>query len=341
MNRTSRSALAALAVACCAIGSATPAAADPDTLSSATARITALETQSAQAGERVTKARAELKASQDRLALFTKHVDEVTKELATSERELKALARQLYVNGGVGSAVLTFTLDDPDGFLAGLDRLAAAGEAQNSAVVKARAQALSLRSTSRALERERDRLAAAEGAVATEHTLAQQALDGARAELARLQADERQRVAEQVAGAMAAARAEADRQAAAEAAAQRAADPPAPAAAAPAVSVPQVPDPPVSAGTDPRFAASEAWAAQPSSQAVIWCESNGRYAINTGNGYYGAWQFDYPSWHWNGGGEFADYPHQATPEQQNYIAWVYFNRSGWRPWECAQKLSYF
>lgn len=68
------------------------------------------------------------------------------------------------------------------------------------------------------------------------------------------------------------------------------------------------------------------------------CESSGNYSINTGNGYYGAWQFDYPSWHWNGGGQFAEFPHQATKEQQDYVAWTYYQRSGWRPWECALKI---
>lgn len=37
------------------------------------------------------------------------------------------------------------------------------------------------------------------------------------------------------------------------------------------------------------------------------CESGGNYAINTGNGYYGAYQFSYATWaHWNTGYERAD-----------------------------------
>ena len=51
-----------------------------------------------------------------------------------------------------------------------------------------------------------------------------------------------------------------------------------------------------------------AWAETPFAQAVRMCESSNNYSINTGSGYYGAWQFDYPSWHGNGGGQFAEYP---------------------------------
>ncbi|TXH42459.1 MAG: hypothetical protein E6Q90_09250 [Actinobacteria bacterium] len=88
------------------------------------------------------------------------------------------------------------------------------------------------------------------------------------------------------------------------------------------------------------LAASQAFAASYQSVAVRQCESSGNYSINTGNGYYGAWQFDYPSWHGNGGGRFAEYPHQATKAQQDYVAWYYYQRSGWRPWECAYKLGF-
>lgn len=78
-----------------------------------------------------------------------------------------------------------------------------------------------------------------------------------------------------------------------------------------------------------------AWASSPKAMAVKFCESTNNYAINTGNGYYGAWQFDHPSWHANGGGQFAEYPHEATPEQQDLVAYTYFQKAGWGPWECG------
>lgn len=47
------------------------------------------------------------------------------------------------------------------------------------------------------------------------------------------------------------------------------------------------------------------------------CESGGNYSINTGNGYYGAYQFSYATWaHWNTGYERADL---APPEVQDAI----------------------
>ncbi len=115
---------------------------------------------------------------------------------------------------------------------------------------------------------------------------------------------------------------------------------------APAPAVPQAPVPaaapaqtsstPSSGGGD--FAASAAWASGAYQLAIRMCESTNNYSINTGNGYYGAWQFDYPSWHANGGGQFAEYPHQATPAQQDFVAYTYWLRAGWGPWECALKI---
>jgi hypothetical protein len=83
------------------------------------------------------------------------------------------------------------------------------------------------------------------------------------------------------------------------------------------------------------YAASEAWASSWQAQSVIRCESGGNYSINTGNGYYGAWQFDYRTWLGNGGGQFAPYAHMATPAQQNYIAYRTWQARGWQPWACA------
>ena len=47
------------------------------------------------------------------------------------------------------------------------------------------------------------------------------------------------------------------------------------------------------------------------------CESGGRYATNTGNGFYGAYQFTLSSWHAVGG---TVMPHLAEPLEQDYRA---------------------
>jgi len=69
------------------------------------------------------------------------------------------------------------------------------------------------------------------------------------------------------------------------------------------------------------------------------CESGGNWAINTGNGYYGGLQFSYSTWLAYGGGQFAEYAHLATREQQILIAEQLHARRGFQPWPaCRVKL---
>jgi resuscitation-promoting factor RpfB len=70
------------------------------------------------------------------------------------------------------------------------------------------------------------------------------------------------------------------------------------------------------------------------------CEAGGNWAINTGNGYYGGLQFNKSTWLSNGGGQYAEYAHQATREQQIAIATkVRDARGGYSAWPgCAKKL---
>jgi hypothetical protein len=69
------------------------------------------------------------------------------------------------------------------------------------------------------------------------------------------------------------------------------------------------------------------------------CESGGNWSINTGNGYYGGLQFSYGTWHDYGGGEFADYPHQASKAEQIVVAERLRAVRGYQPWPaCRLKL---
>jgi resuscitation-promoting factor RpfB len=69
------------------------------------------------------------------------------------------------------------------------------------------------------------------------------------------------------------------------------------------------------------------------------CESGGNWAINTGNGYYGGLQFSYGTWLGYGGGEFAEYAHLATREQQIIVAERLHAARGFSPWPaCSAKL---
>lgn len=59
------------------------------------------------------------------------------------------------------------------------------------------------------------------------------------------------------------------------------------------------------------------------------CESGGNYAINTGNGYYGAYQFDLGTWAGVGGSGRAS---DAAPEEQDARALALFDLRGVAPW---------
>lgn len=65
--------------------------------------------------------------------------------------------------------------------------------------------------------------------------------------------------------------------------------------------------------------------------ARVACESGGSggYQANTGNGYYGGYQFDLPSWRAAGG---SGYPHEATPEEQDKRARIWEQKHGGDPW---------
>ncbi len=67
------------------------------------------------------------------------------------------------------------------------------------------------------------------------------------------------------------------------------------------------------------------------------CESGGNYNINTGNGFYGAYQFHPRTWRGLG---YPGLPHQAPPEMQDEAARKLQARSGWGQWPaCSRKLS--
>ncbi|WP_020673457.1 transglycosylase family protein [Amycolatopsis nigrescens] len=85
----------------------------------------------------------------------------------------------------------------------------------------------------------------------------------------------------------------------------------------------------VLSGTAAADPPSSAWAK------LRMCESSGRYNINTGNGYYGAYQFNLATWQSVGG---AGRPDQASPHEQDYRALYLYRMRGWQPWECAGKL---
>jgi hypothetical protein len=68
------------------------------------------------------------------------------------------------------------------------------------------------------------------------------------------------------------------------------------------------------------------------------CESGDDYFINTGNGYYGAYQFSPITWWWIG---YSGYPHQAAPWVQDEAARYLYSLMGWTPWPaCSRYLGF-
>jgi len=66
------------------------------------------------------------------------------------------------------------------------------------------------------------------------------------------------------------------------------------------------------------------------------CESGGNYAEDSGNGYYGAYQFSLSTWYGLG---FTGLPSQASPATQDLAAQELQARAGWDQWPgCAAKL---
>lgn len=65
------------------------------------------------------------------------------------------------------------------------------------------------------------------------------------------------------------------------------------------------------------------------------CESSNNYHANTGNGYYGAYQFAAGTWHALG---YSGRPDRATKTRQDAATRRLHDRQGWRPWPaCAQR----
>lgn len=63
--------------------------------------------------------------------------------------------------------------------------------------------------------------------------------------------------------------------------------------------------------------------------AIRACESGGNYGTNTGNGFYGAYQFTQSTWQSVGG---SGNPAAASPAEQDKRAAMLYSREGSSPW---------
>lgn len=69
--------------------------------------------------------------------------------------------------------------------------------------------------------------------------------------------------------------------------------------------------------------------------ALRQCESSGNYATDTGNGFYGAYQFNLATWQSLG---YAGYPSQAAPATQDAAAAALEQQRGWEPWPACSAV---
>lgn len=65
------------------------------------------------------------------------------------------------------------------------------------------------------------------------------------------------------------------------------------------------------------------------------CEASGDYGANTGNGYYGAYQFDLGTWQSVGG---SGLPSDASPAEQDARALALYQDRGAQPWPVCGAL---
>ena len=69
---------------------------------------------------------------------------------------------------------------------------------------------------------------------------------------------------------------------------------------------------------------------------VAKCETNGDWATDTGNGFYGGLQFTASTWRSFGG---AGMPHQASRDEQIAVGTRVLAAQGWKAWPvCSRKL---
>ncbi len=75
--------------------------------------------------------------------------------------------------------------------------------------------------------------------------------------------------------------------------------------------------------------------AQPNWEALRFCESGDNYSTNTGNGYYGAYQFSQSTWQGLG---YGGLPSDAEPSTQDEAAERLFAARGISPWPVCGRL---
>ena len=78
----------------------------------------------------------------------------------------------------------------------------------------------------------------------------------------------------------------------------------------------------------PHYPADSTW------DRIASCESSGRWAIASGNGYYGGLQFSHSTWIANGGGHYSYNANGTSRHNQIAVANHLWLHAGFSPWGC-------
>ena len=308
------------------------------------ASIASDDTRLSALGERYLAQRAVYSAAAERSRQLRREIGRDAVVVARYHADVLDAAVSAYVNAGSDGNLALFLDGTASSLAAGQTYLRAASDQLGATLTQLRDATHALR-TSLATER-RVSVDASTALVATSAdrtsvlrmvVLQRRLLAGVNGQLAALVHQEL--LARERAAAAAAAAARAAAMAAARAAAARAvtattvapgadghgssgAAPPAPAGPPAPTGVPPAPASPIPPGTLAQDFA-----------AIRSCESSDDYTLDTGNGYYGAYQFGVGTWIGLGG---TGLPSAAPPSVQDALAYRLYRQSGWSPWpECS------
>ena len=194
-RRTTRSALLAAAVALAVAGSlGAPASADPGRVAEVSAQVNQLSNEASHAGERANGARVQLAAAEVRLASVQAELAAARAELDAQRGALTDVVRELYVNGGMDTRLISFALDDPGNLVEQLDQLEVVSSGQAQVVAGARSAAEKVQEVEAAEAKERAEMEATAAQLADELAAVTAKLNETEALLSSLQAEERARL---------------------------------------------------------------------------------------------------------------------------------------------------
>lgn len=305
-------------------------------ISQLTAQVTTGATRIRQLSEQYDQAHSRADEASAQLAQAQADLAQTERQVSVSRARLAHQAVTAYVRDGSTSRLTVAITSSTSDLGLRQEYLDVASGDVSAAIAQLHLQETSLRDRQGALRsaedqarRSLDAVGQARAAALAQASQEEADLEQARGRLASLQAEEAAQARAQ-AHAQAVARAQAQSQAQAQSA-----PPPPPATqglplAAGFRSVVTASVPPA-AGSPPAPAPTgDPWTA------LRQCESGGDYSSNTGNGYFGAYQFSQATWSALG---FPGRPDQASPSMQDQAAHQLQASSGWGQWPaCAAVL---